>query len=118
AANQAVGFGFLNYPVDGHSLAWGLALGLSALGAGLAAHAMRTVQPVALCAAAAFLAAFLAQQGTVFAASLILPSHPDAFAPEVIAGLFVTNLLGFAVLLGAVVIARGGWHLHRTAPRL
>lgn len=119
AANQAVGFGLLTYPMDGEGLAWGAALGLSALAAALAARAVVAVavQPSALRVAGAFVAAFLAQQITVVAAALILPSHPESFALHVVAGLFLTNALGFAVLAGAVVAARGVWPLRRPVAR-
>lgn len=111
-ANQAIGFGFLGYPLDMLTLAWGLALGLSALAA--AAAAMLALRRVAACGDAirfsvTFLAAWAGQQGTVFAASLVLGGTATAFAPAVIWFIFWTNALAFAVLVGVQLIgARAG----------
>lgn len=106
AANQAVGYGLLGYPVDAESFAWGAALGVSAVAAALAAlGSMRTMSAV-IAPAVAFVAAFAVQQATVFAATAILPSHPEAFAPSVVAALFFTNALAFAVLAGSVFVAQ------------
>jgi len=101
AANQAVGFGLLGYPVTGESLAWGAVLGLSAVAAAVAARlavaAARDLSEPAV-VVSVFVAAFLAQQGTVFAATAVLPAHPDAFAPSVVLSILWTNLLAFAAL--------------------
>ena len=110
-ANQLVGFGFLGYPTDPSTLAWGLALGLSALAAVAAARAIDGVAarlPVLGVAALAFIAALLAQQAVVYAASWPLPSHPSAFSLLVLWQIGWTNALAFIALgllyrLGAVV---------------
>lgn len=106
AANQAVGYGFLGYPMDSQSFAWGAVLGVSAVTAATAALGSMRLAPAAIAPAVAFIAAFAAQQATVFAATAILPSHPEAFALAVVAGLFATNALAFAVLAGSVFLAR------------
>lgn len=99
--NQAVGFVLLGYPTDPMTLAWGLAIGLSAIAA--AAAAMLTVWASALrgpllCALLAWAAALGAQQLTIFLASFILPSDPAAFASSVLLGIAWTNALAFVVL--------------------
>lgn len=102
-ANQVIGFGLLGYPLDVLTLAWGLALGLSAVAAvGAAAFAIRFSGTVRI--GAAFLAAWVAQQGTVFAASLVLGGTATAFAPDVVWFIFWTNVLGFAALLAVQVL--------------
>ncbi|MEM1386367.1 MAG: hypothetical protein AAF626_02150 [Pseudomonadota bacterium] len=111
-ANQAIGFGFLGYPLDAMTLAWGAALGLSALaavgGATVALRRARASGPVAR-AGIAFVGAWAAQQGAVLAASLVLGGLSTAFAPAVVWFIFWTNALAFAVLLGAQVLgARAG----------
>lgn len=111
--NQAIGLGFLGYPLDAMTLAWGVALGLSALaavGAALVALQRTPVAGSAIRLAVAFLAAWVAQQGTVFAASLVLGGTAAAFAPAVVWFIFWTNGLAFAVLLGAQALgARAGF---------
>lgn len=102
SANQAIGFGVLGYPLDATTLAWGAALGLSALAAvGSAIIALRRApaESVAGRLAVAFLSAWAAQQGTVFGASLLLGDTATAFAPAVVWFIFWTNGLAFAVLL-------------------
>ena len=64
-ANQAIGFGFMHYPLDAETLAWGGALGIIALlsceAAGLASRRISGVAGVV----AAFLAAFVAYEGSL-----------------------------------------------------
>lgn len=101
AANQAVGFGLLGCPVTGESLAWGAVLGLAAVAAAVAARlAVAAARDLSapVVAVSVFVAAFLAQQGTVLAATAVLPAHPDAFAPSVVLSILWTNLLAFAAL--------------------
>lgn len=103
-ANQAIGFGFLGYPLDAMKLAWGAALGLSALAAvGAAMLAVRTITGVAsaLQILLAFLAAWAAQQATVVAASFVLSSSASALSPSVLWFIFWTNALAFGLLLVA-----------------
>lgn len=105
-ANQVIGFGFLGYPWDAMTIAWGAALGLSALMAvQLARFALGKV-PVAGAPRfiLAFAAAWVGQQGTVLAASVVLGGTATAFAPEVIWFILWTNTLAFAALLGAQTI--------------
>ncbi|MEM8550737.1 MAG: hypothetical protein AAGF45_00010 [Pseudomonadota bacterium] len=98
AMNQIVGYGLLGYPVTVDSIGWGIALGASAAAATLAAHGATRAVRNALRPPVALLAAFAAQQFTVFAARLVLPSNPEAFAPSVVASLFAINALAFGAL--------------------
>lgn len=103
-ANQVIGFGFLGYPVEAMTLAWGVALGASALAAVGAAHLARRNLPgdsVSLRLILVFLAAWAGQQGTVLAASLVLGGTATAFAPHVVWFILWTNALAFAGLLSA-----------------
>ena len=109
-SNQAIGFGFLGYPFDAMTLAWGVALGASALAAvGAARLALRNLLTASAAARLplAFVAAWVAQQATVFAASLVLGGTTAAFAPDVIWFILWTNALAFAGLLGAQAL--GAW---------
>jgi hypothetical protein len=111
-AKQLIGFGFLGYPLDPMTLAWGVALGVSALAAvGAARLAPRNVpaEIAGVPLSVAFLAAWLGQQVTVFAASLVLGGTAAAFAPDVIWFILWTNALAFIGLLGAQALgARAG----------
>lgn len=102
-ANQVIGFGFLGYPVDAMTLAWGIALGMSALaavgGARLAARQLRVANSL-IRSAIAFLAAWAAQQGVVLLASLVLGGTAIAFTASVVWFIFWTNALAFLVLIG------------------
>jgi len=105
--NQMAGYLLLGYPLTWDSFAWGGVLGLSAVTAVWAARG--TVRFTSLFGAAAVAvgalpAAFTAQQAVVYAASFVLPSHPSAFAPSVIASIFGYNLIAFAIL-GALQLA-------------
>ena len=101
-ANQVIGFGFLGYPLDAMTLAWGVALGFSALAAVGGAlfvlpQTLRGTLPAQL--GLAFVAAWAAQQGTVFLASLVLGGTAGAFAASVLWFIFWTTALAFLVLL-------------------
>ncbi|MEM8663828.1 MAG: hypothetical protein AAGF49_06865 [Pseudomonadota bacterium] len=122
AANQAVGFGVLGYPVTADSIGWGVALGLSAGLAAVVASAAAGLDGLVTRATVAFLGAFLVQQATVFAATAVLPSHPDAFAQSVILSILATNALAFALFGGltalAFALASRRWQLARVTPAL
>lgn len=109
--NQVIGFGFLGYPMDTMTFAWGIALGVSAMAAvGAAFWAMSRVTGLALRLATAFVAAWAGQQAAVFAASLVLGGTASAFAPGVVWFIFWTNALAFLVLLAVQMIgARAGF---------
>jgi hypothetical protein len=103
-ANQAVGFGFMHYPLDGETLAWGGALGVIALlsceAAGLATRRI----PGVLGAGAAFLAAFVAYEGSLLLidAGLGLLEHVDALGTLRI---FLINACAFGGLWALKTIA-------------
>ena len=108
-ANQIIGFGFLGYPTDATTLAWGLALGASALGAVAAAKVAiktRIQRSFAFSATLVFAAALLAQQAIVYATSWLLPAHPSAFSLPVLWEISWTNALAFAVLGGLYLLGR------------
>jgi hypothetical protein len=106
-ANQAIGYGLLNYPVDASSIAWGLALGLAALAAGAAALAVQARLPLRnewLALAAGFAAAFIVNQAALFLLGLGLPGGVAAFTPVIIHDVLQANLLGLAVLAALMLV--------------
>jgi hypothetical protein len=112
-ANQTVGYLVLDYPRTWDSFGWGAAIGVAALIATVGAQvaARISLRPV-VSLVAAFVAAFLVYEGTLFAASAILPSGAEAFSlPSMglilwvnavaLSGLFVAYRV--AVAIGLIV---------------
>jgi hypothetical protein len=112
AANQAVGFAFLDYPRDASTLMWGLAIGVAALLATCAAcfvvarlHHVQRWQRLGL----TFLAAFAVYQ-LVLLAPGVATGELANFTPAMIAGyarLDIAWLVGLAVL--HEILVRLGW---------
>lgn len=100
-ANQIVGFGFLHYPWDATTLAWGVVLGAVTLLATVAAQEIGGYFRQAngfMVAGLAFAGAFVAYEGGLLVATLALGGM-DAFAPRVVLQIGGLNLAGFVVLL-------------------
>lgn len=99
-ANQAIGYLVLGYPRTWDSFAWGLAIGVAAflaLGAVFAVrHRMRSGIGVLI---VGFVAAFLAYEVALYAATAFLPSGDEAFSLPVVAEIFWTNAVALAGLL-------------------
>ncbi|MCJ8311139.1 MAG: hypothetical protein HRU27_19415 [Rhizobiaceae bacterium] len=111
-ANQVIGFGFLGYPIDVLTLAWGGALGLSSLaavgGSLMALRLSKSDNPLKQ-VSLSFLGAWAAQQLTVLAATVLLGGTETAFAPSVVWFIFWTNTLAFAALMSIQLLgARAG----------
>jgi len=99
--NQVIGFGFLGYPFDAMTIAWGGTLGLSAFAAVAGAGwASKRLGGAALTPILAFLAAWAVQQTVILVASLGLGGTASAFAPSVVWFIFWTNALAFGLFLG------------------
>jgi hypothetical protein len=100
--DQAVGFGLLQYPLTGSSVAWGVVLGVAALVALVAARAagdrLRDRGRVAA-GGAAFAGAFVAYQAVLVAATVALPSGAEAFSGPIVGWVLRVNLLSLAGLL-------------------
>jgi hypothetical protein len=100
-ANQAVGFAFLNYPVEFQCIAWGFMLGISAMLSLFAARfaiAVLRGSGTFLRAGLAFVFAFGAYEGSLCAAAFIASSSEDASARAVVAEIAAINTAAFAVL--------------------
>jgi len=105
-ANQAIGYGLLDYPVDATSIGWGIALGLAAFAALFAAWAMmRRIPDRWFALAMGFTAAFIANQAVLYLLGLGLPGGEGAFTWSIIAEVLRSNVLGFSVLLVVLGIA-------------
>ncbi|WFT78262.1 MULTISPECIES: hypothetical protein [unclassified Methylobacterium] len=114
--NQAVGFGLHGYPLDPSTIGWGLAIGSGMLLAWAAAAAtsrlVRAEWPAIL---PSLVIAFLACELALCTAGFVLPGDAEAFAPSVVAHLFLINL---AALGGFVLLQAAGEEVaHRWAAR-
>jgi hypothetical protein len=101
-ADQAVGYGLLGYPRTAGSVAWGVALGLAAVGALLVARALADrLRDHGLLApgAAVFAGGFVAYQAVLVAAAAVLPGGAEAFSLPVVGWVLRVNLLSLAGLL-------------------
>ena len=99
-ANQAIGFGFLHYPLNWDCYRGGIDLGIAALlstmAAMLAQGALRNVATTVR-AIGSFAVAFIAYEGSLF---LISPAGSSAdFAASVVLYIFYVNAVAFVGLL-------------------
>lgn len=105
-ADQAVGYGLLQYPRTLDSAAWGMALAVAALAAVLAARAAVEAlrrRGAGVTGAVAFGAAFAAHQATLLAATAALGGGAEAFTPSVVGWVLRVNVLSIA---GLVILHR------------
>lgn len=101
-ADQAVGYGLLQYPRTAGSVAWGVALGMATVGALLVARALADrLRDRGLLAtgAAAFAGGFVAYQAVLVAATAVLPGEAEPFSLPVVGWVLRVNLLSLAGLL-------------------
>lgn len=117
AANQIIGFGFLHYPHDASTMAWGGVMGAGAMAA--TAAAMLTVTGMramswAIAAIATLMVAFVSYELVLFAADFVLPSTPSDYGVPVL--LYVLEVNGFA-FAGLLVLQGLGHSLGLTSPR-
>ncbi|MBS0222728.1 MAG: hypothetical protein JSR91_18525 [Proteobacteria bacterium] len=107
-ANQVVGYGFLDYPRTVDSFGWGAALGIAAVVSAMAAIEMNgrplRTGPV-LGTLVAFVAAFVAYEGVLMAATLVLPSGAEAFSPRIMLYVLEVNVLALVGLYVLSLIA-------------
>jgi hypothetical protein len=102
ALNQLLGFTLHGYPHAASTFAWGMGIGIAGIASFTAAAALR--RSVAL----AFVAAFFAFEAVLMIFSIQLGDWA-AYAPQILAQLFITNALWFAAMYG---VTRYGLNLH------
>jgi hypothetical protein len=111
-ANQAIGFGALDYPRDALTIAWGVAIGAATLTSLLSASAIASGLGNAhslVRGGAAFLAAFLAYEAALYIATFALGGAEAAFAASAIRQIF---LIDAACFIGLVALDRALSMLH------
>ncbi|MEQ1669406.1 MAG: hypothetical protein ABL893_00970 [Hyphomicrobium sp.] len=98
-SNQIIGYGFLNYPMDFNSFAWGAALGLATFAGFFAARYALTLSASPMVSAAvAFLAAFVAYEAAIYAAGAVLGGAEAAFTLSALTYIFQVNVIAFAAI--------------------
>ena len=99
-ANQAVGYGLLDYPQTANSFAWGGAIGVAAIAGFYATRSVLVIglpRIATLCAA--LVAAFAAYEIILYATGLVLGSSVSAYSPAVVGRIFAINAVSFLGLL-------------------
>jgi len=121
-ANQAIGYGFLNYPVTWDTLAWGVMIAVAACAALAAAEFAERAAGRRRGAAgalaghlAAFAAAFAAYEAVLFGATAVLPAEDYAFSLTVVLLLLKINAVAFA---GLWILQRLGERFGLVVPAL
>lgn len=106
-ANQAVGFAFLSYPWDVDTALWGLAIGLAALVATVAARATLRVThwTVIGSLAAAGVVAFGLYEAALLLVALVL-GGTEAFTVSIVGQFALLNIAWAAALLGTAEALR------------
>jgi hypothetical protein len=115
-ANQAVGYGLLNYPRTPDSFAWGIAIGIAAL---LATRTVVALGPrpwqtgPVFGPALGFVGAFAAYELALYAASLVLGGSETAFTLSIVWYVLKVNVMALA---GLVVLSLGAGAIGLTQP--
>jgi hypothetical protein len=98
--NQAIGYFILNYPRTWDSFAWGAAIGIAAiLATFIASESTRFTGTALKGTAVAFVCAFIVYEGTLYAATSILPSSEAAFSFPIVMRIFAINVVACVGLL-------------------
>jgi hypothetical protein len=115
-ANQAVGFGVLNYPWTAKTFAWGVAIGgaavIGTLGAQWTVRCLGSFRSPAQMVAA-FVSAFALYQLTLYAVAVSMLGGTGAFAPRIIGQVLLVNAVTLVGLLGLNQLVAAGAFLSR-----
>src|ERR1700733_13483338 len=99
--NQGIGFGVLHYPIDGHTMLWGLVIGIAALAATAVSSAILRLLPrasTAMALALALIGGYGAYELALLAATPFL-GGADNFTAAIVGRIGVLNI---AWLIGPV----------------
>jgi hypothetical protein len=102
--NQIIGFTVLHYPWDGMTFVWGGILGGSAVLGTSAALLVVSQRKMIASAAASFVAAFVAYEGSLYLVSIPLGASED-FTAATVVRIAEINLAAFAALFAAALLA-------------
>jgi hypothetical protein len=102
--NQIVGFGFLHYPWDGTTLAWGAILGIIAVLSTAAAQATIRRQGIVVTAITSFIAALFAYEGGLYLVSATVMGGTEDFTAPIVLRILAINAAAFGGLLAAALM--------------
>ena len=108
--NQAVGFGLLHYPWTASTLAWGVALGVAAVVATLAAlgtYRRLGSLPTFARSVVAFLVAFVLYQLSLYAVAAAWLGGTEMFAPGIVSQVLLINAVTLAGLFALRQVVAG-----------
>jgi hypothetical protein len=106
--NQTIGFSALHYPIDGNTIAWGVAIGVAALAAtGASSLVLRATPSIRtpLALALAFVSAYGAYEIVLFAVTPVL-GGAGAFTLAIVSRIGMTNVAWLIGLVAASEIVR------------
>jgi hypothetical protein len=104
-ANQAIGYGILGYPWTLDSAAWGVAIGMSAFLALLAATALTPIRAARIGISLPFIGAFATFEMCLYLAGFVLPGGEGGFTAAVVGRIFVVNLVALVGVLAVYQLA-------------
>ena len=104
-ANQMIGYCILGYPRTLDSAAWGVAIGMSAFLALLAATALTPIREVRIGISLPFVAAFATYEMGLYLAGFVLPGEEGGFTAAVVGHIFVVNLVALIGVLAVYQLA-------------
>jgi hypothetical protein len=105
-ANQAIGYGILGYPWTLDSAAWGVAIGLSAFLALLAATALTPIRAAPrMGISLPFVGAFATYEMGLYLAGFVLPGGEGGFTAAVVGKVFAINLIALIGVLAVYQLA-------------
>lgn len=117
-ANQLVGFALLNYPWTASTFAWGLALGVVAILATVAARSIARQlegRGTAVLTLGAFIGAFIVYEGGLFVVAATLLGGTEDFVPAIVLRILEINVAAFIGLLVLHRLAIAGGLVARPA---
>jgi hypothetical protein len=106
--NQAIGFGFLHYPIDASTITWGFVIGAAALAAtAVSAAALRVMERTGTIMAltAALIGAFAAYELVLFSATSVLGGAED-FTVAIVGRLGLLSIVWTIGLIAACEVVR------------
>ena len=106
--NQGIGFGVLHYPIDGHTMLWGLVIGIAALAATAVSAAILRLLPrasTAMALALALIGGYGAYELALLAATPFL-GGADNFTAAIVGRIGVLNIAWLIGLVAACEIVR------------
>jgi hypothetical protein len=106
--NQGIGFGVLHYPIDGHTMLWGLVIGIAALAATAVSAAILRLLPrasTAMALALALIGGYGAYELALLAAAPFL-GGADNFTAAIVGRIGVLNIAWLIGLVAACEIVR------------